>query len=452
MTDPFDAVRSLASVLPLTAQSDAQGHLRIGGCDVAALAAEYGTPLYLFDEATIRDICRQYRREFGDRLPGVRVLYAAKAYLSPALAAILAEEGLGLDVVSGGELYVARAAGFPADRLAFHGNNKSVEELDEALDARVGRVMVDNFHEIALLDDLARARGLTQRVLLRVSPGIDAHTHAKTTTGLLDSKFGFPLQSGAADEAVRRTLAAPGLELTGFHMHLGSPIYDVEPFVRGIEVMAGFALRMSDAFGFVWREFSPGGGFAAAYTPDRPAPPIATYAEAIARALHAACATHELPLPEAHIEPGRSIVARAGVAVYAVGARKEIPNLRTYVAVDGGMADNIRPAMYGSHYTALVANRTQAPAAETVTIAGKFCESGDLLIQDIPLPRLESGDLLAMPAAGAYHLAMESNYNLALRPPVLFVREGVARLARRRQAYADLLAAEIVPDGAGRRS
>ena len=449
MSQSLDAMQSLAPLLPVTAEADGAGHLRLGGCDVPALVAEYGSPLYIYDEATIRGVCRAFREEFDRRLPGTQVLYAAKAYLSPALAAIVAAEGLGLDVVSGGELFVARSAGFPMDRVAFHGNNKSATELQEALEAGVGRVVIDNFDELALLDGLARERGVRQPALLRLNPGVDAHTHEKTSTAVVDSKFGFPLQAGAAEEAVRRALAADGLELTGYHMHLGSPIYDPAPYGQGIAAVAGFAARMQDAFDFTWQEFSPGGGFAVGYTPDRPPPAIAAYAEAIGRALHDACGKHDLPLPSVQVEPGRAIVARAGVAVYTVGARKEIQGVRAYVAVDGGMADNVRPAMYGARYSALVANRVAAEAVERVTVAGKFCESGDILIREAELPRLEAGDLLAVPASGAYNLAMESNYNLARRPAVVFVRDGAARLVRRRQSYEELLALEILPVGVG---
>ena len=442
MSDRTGAVHALASVLPTTATTDARGHLQIGGCDVPALVAEFGTPLYVYDETTIRSACREFRVQFDRVLPGADVQYAAKAYLSPTIAAIAAQEGLGLDVVSGGELFVARHAGFPMARIVFHGNNKSEAELREALDAGVGRIVIDNFHELALLDQISQQRGRPQPVLLRVTPGVDAHTHEKTTTGIADSKFGFPLAPGDAEEAVRRTLAADGLELRGYHVHLGSPIFSTEPYSRGIQVMASFAARMWDAFEFHWREFSVGGGFAVAYTPDQVPPAVADYAQAVSRTLHAACTTHDLPVPRVHLEPGRSIVARAGVAVYTVGARKAIEGVRTYISVDGGMADNVRPAMYGSRYVALAANRMHDAVEETVAVAGKFCESGDILVREAGLPRLHAGDLLALPASGAYHLAMESNYNLATRPAVVFVGQGRARLARRRQSYDGLLALE----------
>ena len=433
-----------AEILPLTAEADSEGRLAIGGCDLRGLAERFGTPLYVYDEQTIREACRGYRRAFEAQLPSVRVLYAAKAWLSPALARILVEEGLGMDVVSGGELYTALAGGMPAEQIGFHGNAKGIDELDQALNAGVGRIIIDNDDELDALDRLTRERGVPQTVMLRITPGVDARTHVKTTTGLRDSKFGFPLPSGQAAAAVERTLAAPQLDLSGFHIHLGSPIYDLQPYRDGIATAAGFAAEMQQRHGYRWREFSPGGGFAIGYTDDRLPPSHEAYAEAVSQALHAACEDHGLPIPEIHIEPGRSIVGRAGLALYSVVSRKEIPGTRAYLAVDGGMADNVRPAMYDSQYRALAAERVFAPRDQTVTVAGKFCESGDILVRDAALPELQLGELIAMPAAGAYQLAMESNYNLALRPAVVIVRDGDARLARRRQSFDDLLALEVL--------
>ena len=433
-----------ADILPLTAAADDAGRLSIGGCDLRELAERFGTPLYVYDEQSIREACRAYRGAFEAELPSVRVLYAAKAWLSPALTRILVDEGLGMDVVSGGELHTALAGGMPAEQIGFHGNAKGVDELEQALEAGVGRIIVDNDDELDTLDRLTQERGATQTIMLRITPGVNARTHVKTTTGLRDSKFGFPLPSGQAAAAVERALAAPGLELSGFHIHLGSPIYDLQPYRDGIAVAAGFAAEMQQRHGYRWREFSPGGGFAIGYTDDRLPPTHAAYAEAVSGALRAACEDHGLPLPEVHIEPGRSVVGRAGLALYSVVSRKEIPGTRSYVAVDGGMADNVRPAMYDSQYRALAAERLRAPAERTVTIAGKFCESGDVLVRDTELPDLQPGELIAMPAAGAYQLAMESNYNLALRPAVVIVRDGEARLARRRQTFEDLLALETL--------
>lgn len=429
----------LRSILPLTATVNEQDHLALGGCDTLDLLQRFGSPLYVFDEQTIREKCREYLHEFRSRYPETSVLYASKAYLNLAISAIMEQEGMGLDVVSGGELAVALAAGFPAERIDFHGNNKSREELREAVAAGIGRVAVDNFHEIELLNAVAGALGRRQDVLLRLSPSVDPHTHVHTTTGTLDTKFGIPIETGQAEEAVQRTLAAPHLRLLGLHAHLGSPIFELEPYEQATEIIIGFAAEMRRRHGFGLAEFSPGGGFAVQYVEDQPAPPASAYAEMIVGSLRRACARHDLPLPKLSVEPGRSTICRAGVALYTTGASKTIPGLRRYVSVDGGMADNIRPAIYGAKYEALLANRPLEVADETVTIAGKFCESGDVLIRDARLPHVEAGDTVAIPAAGAYCLAMSSNYNHATRPAVVLVNEGEARLIRRRETYEDLM-------------
>jgi diaminopimelate decarboxylase len=348
-----------------------------------------------------------------------------------------------MDVVSGGELAVARAGGFPMDRVHFHGNNKSAQELREAVQAGVGHIVIDNFHELALLSGVLDGLGARQTVLIRLSPDVDAHTHAKTTTGVLDTKFGFPIEGGQAEEAVVEALAQPNLEVVGLHCHLGSPIFDMEPYRLANDVMITFAARMGERHGLELREYSPGGGFAAQYTRDQAAPSPGEYAATVVDSLRMALQREGLPEPRLFVEPGRALVARAGVALYTVGARKEIAGVRTYVAVDGGMADNIRPAMYGSRYEALVANRATELATERVTIAGKYCESGDVLIKDIELPKLWAGDVLALPASGAYQVMMASNYNLAPRPPIVLVREGRARLVRRRETYEDLMRADV---------
>jgi len=430
-------------VLPLNSGLSAAGRLSVGGCDLRDLAAEYGTPFYVFDEDGFRATAREYRREFEARWPEAKVLYAAKAYLSKGLARIVAEEGLGMDVVSGGELATASLTGFPADRLYFHGNNKSEAELRAAVAAGIGRVVVDNFHELETLDRVAGEAGVVQPVLLRISPNVDAHTHAKTTTGVLDVKFGFAIATGDADRAVRLSMEAANLDLRGLHVHLGSPIFDLEPYVQGSEVMCAFAAQMGDTHGFEFREYSPGGGFALAYTRADHPPTIAQYADTLAGAMQKGLDSHRLPTPSLHIEPGRSLIGRTMVAVYEAGARKEIPGVRTYVSLDGGMADNIRPAIYGSKYEALSVDRPLAPTEETVTLAGKYCESGDILIRDAAIPRLAAGELVGIPASGAYNLAMSSNYNMALKPPVIAVRNGEARLMQRRETIEDLLARDL---------
>jgi diaminopimelate decarboxylase len=443
----------LAKVLPITAQVTDGGHLSVGGCDLVDLAREWGTPLYVFDEETLRGQCRAFLKAFRSRYPNTAVAYAAKAYLGRAMAGIVAQEGLDLDVVSGGELAIARSVGFPPDRIHFHGNNKSEEELNEALDYGIARVIVDNFHEMHLLNGIAQARKLRQRVLLRISPGIDPHTHRLTTTGTTDNKFGISIVTGQAEHAVRQALEMPGLELVGLHLHLGSPVFETEPFAQAVDVVFDFAARMRQAYGpstrlrtgFELREFSPGGGFAVNYTADQDAPSPDDYAEAIVAGVRAGCERYGIPEPRMFIEPGRSLVTRSAVALYTVGSAKDIPEVRHYVSVDGGMADNIRPALYESKYSAIVANKPLEERSERVTIAGKYCESGDVLLRDAELPPLEPGDVLVMPAAGAYNLAMASNYNASLRPAVVLVSNGEAKLMRRRETYDDLLRTDVWP-------
>ena len=423
-------------LFPLNSQVNEQGHLVIGGCDAVELAAEFGTPLYLFDESNLRSSCAEFRAEFGRRYQGATVVYACKAFINRTLAAIFREEGLGLDVVSAGELAIARSADFPLDRVYFHGNNKSAEELEQALERRVGRIVVDNFYELKMLEEIAGKRGLRPDILLRLSPGVDPHTHRYIATGVIDSKFGFPLSK--AEEAVSQAMAASSLNLIGLHSHIGSLIFEVEPYLRAVDVILDFAGEMKARYSFEISELNIGGGFAIQYTLDTPAPAVSFYAEAIASRIIARCRELGLALPRLTVEPGRAIVGRSGVALYKAGAVKDISGIRRYVAVDGGMGDNIRPALYGARYEAVVANKMKDKEAGEVTIAGKFCESGDVLIRDIVLPPLLSGDIIALPGCGAYCLPMSSNYNASLKPAVVLVREGRARLIRRRETFSDL--------------
>ncbi|HEX77270.1 MAG TPA: diaminopimelate decarboxylase [Dehalococcoidia bacterium] len=432
---PADRIAVL-SLFPITATVKGD-RLYIGGCDVVELAERFDTPLYLFDELTLRGQCREFRSQFEGRYPNTLIIYAAKAFLNRALAQLFKEEGLGLDVVSGGELAIARSVDFPRERVYFHGNNKTEPELAEALDWGIGRIVVDNLQELGLLERLAADRGIRQDILLRLSPGIDPHTHRFTTTGVIDSKFGFPIPTGQAEQAVARALASAHLNLIGLHCHLGSPIFELEPFAQAVDIMLEFASQMAQRHGLRLQEFSPGGGFAIQYTLDKPAPSIAQYAEVITSKLGP-------QVGKLVVEPGRSVVGRAGVALYRVGAIKDIPGVRRYVSVDGGMADNIRPALYGARYQALLANKAAAQGGAPVTVAGKFCESGDILIQDIELPEPCAGDIIAIPCSGAYCPAMASNYNAALKPAIIFVKEGQARLVRRRQSYDDLMAQDLV--------
>ena len=432
-----------AAVFPSTAAASDRGRLTVGGCDAVDLVSEFGTPLYVIDEHTLRSMCREFVGEFGSLYPDTRVLYAAKAFVNPSLARLVHEEGLGIDVVSGGELAVAEAARFPPEDIYFHGNNKGLDELQMAMDYGVGRVVVDNFLEMGQLDELARHRHTVQDILLRLSPGIDPHTHAKTTTGTLDSKFGFSIETGAAETAIRRALESSGLNLVGAHFHLGSPIFELEPYSIAIDAVLSFAAQFKSE-GLELREFSPGGGFAIGYLHDRLPPPIASYAEVITSAVIDRCDDLGLGEPTLIIEPGRAVIGRAGVALYTVGAIKDIPQVRKYVSLDGGMGDNIRPALYDARYEAVVANRMTEPPYETVTLAGKYCESGDVLIRDVALPELEPGDLIAVPAVGAYAPSMASNYNVNPRPPVVMVKDGNARLIRRRETYDDLMLCDVV--------
>jgi len=431
------------NVLPQTAVVDSQDHLIIGGRDTLDLAEEYGTPVYILDEATLRGQCRSFVREFQTRHSKTLVVYASKAYINPALAKIFAEEGLGLDVVSGGELAVARSVGFPLENVYFHGNNKTPQELAEAMESGIGWVVIDSFYELDLLNKLAEEAGKVQNVLIRVSPGVDPHTHVHTTTGILDSKFGFSIQTGHAAQAVRQALAASNLNLRGLHFHLGSPIFELEPYRIAVDLVIRFAAEFREE-GLQLQEFSPGGGFAIAYTREDAPPAIGDYAEAIVSTMNATCKSLDMEPPRLIIEPGRSIIGPAGVALYRIGAIKEIPGVRHYVSVDGGMGDNIRPALYQAAYEVIAAGKANRNPQRKVTIAGKYCESGDLLATNVMLPELAPGDILAVPAAGAYCPSMASNYNLNPRPPMVLVNEGHSRLIRRRESYQDLMNCDLV--------
>ncbi len=430
------------SLFPLTAEVSKQGHLIIGGGDTVDLAANFGTPLYLFDEFTLRSKCREFKAEFGQRYADTAVIYACKAFINGALALILNQEGMGLDVVSAGELGIAQSVGFPLDRVYFHGNNKSAEEIKFALERHIGCIVVDNFHELKMLGEMAKETGYIPNILLRLSPGVDPHTHRYITTGVVDSKFGFPLASG--EEAVAQAMSAPDLNLVGLHFHLGSLIFEIEPYEKAIELILNFAAEMKQKYGFELKELNIGGGFAIQYVLDSLPPPIATFAEVIASKIISKCQELHLALPKLIVEPGRAIIGQAGVALYKVGVIKDIPDVRCYVSVDGGMADNIRPALYGAKYEAVVANKMLEGETARVTVAGKFCESGDILIRDINLPPVSAGDIIAIPGSGAYCLPQASNYNASLKPAVVLVKDGEAHLIRRRQTLEDLTRCDLV--------
>jgi diaminopimelate decarboxylase len=435
---------SKLSLFPLTKDVDNSGHLHIGGCDCVELAKKFGTPLYVFDEVTLRSRCQEFKTEFTKRYPNTLVIYASKAFLNRALAIIFKEEGLGLDVVSGGELSLAQSIDSPCEKVYFHGNNKTADELKLALDWGIGRIVVDNLDELELLDSLAHKIGTKQAILLRLNPGVDPHTHRHTTTGILDSKFGFPLAAGQAETAVAKAMATPHLDLVGLHFHLGSPVPDTSSYQIAIELILNFAKEMKAKHDFHLEEFSPGGGFAIKYTADSQTPDIADYAEAITARLKSLATELDLTYPKLIIEPGRAIIAQAAVALYTVGSVKEITGVRKYICVDGGMGDNIRPALYEARYEALVANKVNDSESANVTIAGKYCESGDILARDVSLAPTSTGDIVAIPVNGAYSIPMSNNYNMVPRPAIAMVKDGKARLIRKRENYKDLMRLDLI--------
>ncbi|MEO1063412.1 MAG: diaminopimelate decarboxylase [Actinomycetota bacterium] len=415
-------------LLPDNSRIDDAGRLSIGGCDVLELAAEYGTPLFVYDEDHLRARCREAVEAFGDR-----AVYATKAFLCTAMARLAHEEGMRLDVATGGELFVARRAGVPADRLVMHGNNKSIAELAEALDAGVGRIVIDSFEEIDRIESLVADGHPIPRVHVRITPGVEAHTHEFVRTGQDDSKFGFGVRSGDAKRAVRRVADSPAFDLLGLHCHIGSQVFRVESYTEAMEVVAEFAAP------FDLPELSVGGGLGVAYVDGEESATIAAWAGVI----HRAAAANGLDA-ELWAEPGRAIAAAAAVTLYTVGTIKDIPGVRTYVAVDGGMSDNPRPVLYGSGYESFLPRDVRAERERVVRLVGKHCESGDVLIDAAPLPAdLEVGDVVATPVTGAYGLSMGSNYNKIRRPAAVFVRDGEARLVVRRETYEDLVACDV---------
>ena len=412
--------------------------MEVGGCDLVQLARDHGTPLYVYDEATVR----QRASEYVAAMDGAgQVLYSAKAFASPQFLRIVSEEGLGLDVVSAGELHVALKSEFPRDRIHFLGNNKSAADLRAAYDAGA-TIVIDGDHEFELLREVV-PQGKRVPVMLRISPGVKPDTHDHISTGQLDSKFGFSIESGAARRAVETALAHPRLELVGLHSHIGSQIFALGAYERAMDIMLDLLAQLKAELGFEPRKLGAGGGLGIAYTRNDDPPTPRFFVETVRRALSTGCAARGLSVPQLVVEPGRSIAGPAGIALYTVGSIKDIPGVRRYVAVDGGMGDNIRPKLYGARYEAYLASAPERKPDGKVTIAGKYCESTDILITDIEMPTLEPGDVIALPAAGAYCLAMASNYNGMPRPEVLMVRDGQARVIRRRETLDDLLAAEV---------
>lgn len=429
-----------------TSRVNDHGHLEIGGVDAVQLREQFGTPLYVVDEELIRRRCREFVGAFKSSGLKFQVAYASKAFCTMAMCRIVEEEGLSLDVVSDGELYTAIQAGFPPERIHFHGNNKTPREIDMALEAGIGCFVVDNFVELELLNAMAGERGRKANVLLRITPGVSAHTHEYTSTGQQDSKFGFDLGNGSAFRAVEEASRLPNLVLLGLHSHIGSQIFEVEGFKLAVEKVMGFAVKVRSELNVLFKVVNLGGGFGIRYVEGDSPLPVAEYVHAIVDSIHTSFAGQDYPVPEIWIEPGRSIVGDAGTTLYTVGTYKDIPGIRKYVAVDGGMTDNPRPALYESQYEAMLANRATAANEEVVSIAGKCCESGDMLIWDVSLPKINTGDLLAVACTGAYNYSMASNYNRITRPAVVFVKDGSADLAVKRESYEDIVANDLIPE------
>jgi diaminopimelate decarboxylase len=433
-------------ILHGTSTINAKGHLEIGGCDTTELAAQYGTPLYIVDEALVRQRCREFVESFRKSGLKFQVAYASKAFCVMAMCRIVEEEGLSLDVVSEGELYTALQAGYDPERIHFHGNNKTPDEIEMALDAKIGCFVVDNFVELELLNALAGKKGVKARILLRITPGVEAHTHEYISTGQTDSKFGFDLQNGSAYRAVKRAIELENLVLLGVHSHIGSQIFETEGFQLAAEKVAGFAAQVRSGLQVEFSVVNLGGGFGIQYTEeDRPLA-ISEYVKAITDSVIEHFGRVGCPIPEIWVEPGRSIIGDAGTTLYTIGTMKDIPGVRKYLAVDGGMTDNPRPALYGSKYEAMLANRALDPEEELVSVAGKCCESGDMLIWDVRLPQAKPGDLLAVSCTGAYNYAMSSNYNRIRKPSVVFVQNGQAELVVKRESLDDIVRNDVVPE------
>ncbi|MER3501332.1 MAG: diaminopimelate decarboxylase [Candidatus Fervidibacterota bacterium] len=429
-----------------TMRINERGHLEIGGCDCVELAKQFGTPLFVMDETLIRQNCRRYRSAFAQHYPAeARVAYAGKAFLVLAMCRLVNEEGLWLDVASGGELFTALQARFPAERIYLHGNNKSKEELTMAVRYKVGRIVVDCMEELERLNAIAEHYNRVVDILLRITPGVEAHTHEYIRTGQIDTKFGLAIEGGVALQATKRALELPNLRLNGFHCHIGSQVFEVEPFRIAVEEMFRFADEARKTMGFVMRELNLGGGLGVRYVPADNPPSIEEFVAALCTSVKEASARFNLPLPVLAVEPGRSIVGEAGTTLYTIGVVKEVLGVRAYVSVDGGMSDNPRPALYGARYFAVIANKADQPANCVVTVAGKHCES-DILIRDIPLADPQPGDILAVFTTGAYHYSMASNYNRFPRPAVVFVKDGKAQVVARRETYDDLLKCDVWDD------
>jgi diaminopimelate decarboxylase len=432
------------SIMPDTAKINNQNHLEIGGCDMVELADKYGTPLYVLDEQTIRKSCQGYQKAFSAYKNSL-MLYASKAFMTKSMCYLMKQEGFGLDVVSGGEIFTAVNSNFPMEKVFFNGNNKTIDELDLALEHNVGRITVDNFLELALLDNLAKSRNIQVNILLRITPGIECHTHEYIQTGHLDSKFGFDLtQLDEAIELIENQYA--NLVLKGLHAHIGSQIFETQVYHDVVGVVLEQFAHIKDKFNLILEDMNIGGGLGIKYIESDDPPSMYTIATVIIDSVRKNLSKYNLPEPRLIIEPGRSIIGTAGVTLYTVGSSKQVPKGRKYIAVDGGMADNPRPAMYQAKYQALVANNVKSENQETVTIAGRYCESGDVIIENISLPETEPGDIICVFATGAYNYSMSNNYNRVPKSAAILVQNSSSDVIIKRETYEDLTAKDLVPE------
>lgn len=420
------------------------GILEIGGCSTVDLARDFGTPLYVVDEWALRETCRGYRAAFEARYPNTHISFSSKVFTTMAVCRIVEQEGLGVDVSSGGELYTAMQAGVPPSEIVMHGNNKSAQELEMAVAAKVGRIGIDYLEEIDAIQHVAAAREATVDILIRVAPGVSADTHTHIQTGKVDTKFGLAIANGDAKEAVGAALRAPNLRLRGINCHIGSQILDLHPFAEAAQMMVDFAAQLRSELGYTVEDLDLGGGLGVRYLPSDAPPSLEDYAETVADAVKASCDRQKMPLPRLILEPGRSLIGEAGTTLYTIGVVKRIPDVRTYVAVDGGLSDNPRPALYGARYSALVANKAHLAPVTKVTVSGKHCET-DTLIADLEAPETEPGDILAVQTTGAYNYSMASNYNRLPRPAAVLVSNGRAEVIVERESLDDVARLDRIP-------
>ncbi|NMB27408.1 MAG: diaminopimelate decarboxylase [Tissierellia bacterium] len=418
-------------------------NFHFAGCDTVYLAKKYGTPLYVISENYIIDRIEEIKRNFIGKYENVGAIYASKAFLTKEMARIIKREGIGMDVVSGGELYTAMEVGFPEEKIVFHGNNKTLHELEMAVGNGVGRIVVDNIYELDLLTQIAKQYNKRVNILYRISPGVNSHTHKYIQTGQVDSKFGIPIGGGKIFEAIEKAMNLSNINLLGFHFHIGSQILDNITYLEAIKAVTKLMREAKNRLGFETKELNTGGGYGIQYAGGEKRKPISFYTDPIMTEIKDNCKNYDLKVPKVTIEPGRWIVGESGITLYTIGSIKEIPNIRTYVSVDGGMTDNPRPSLYEAKYQGIVANKVNKEASQVITIAGKCCESGDVLIWDLKVPEIETGDILAVLSTGAYNYSMASNYNKTPRPAVVMVKDGIDRLIVKRETYKDMLRNEI---------